>query len=198
LVVPPTRDPRSFGERVQTAADAAAAVAQQAYQDQRDLQKQGLQDINDDQKILLQQHLDDLGGSLTQHLGTWKWYVGELAKLGVNTAGLLDPSAGTGTAGALNVAGAGSESGANGYVKMATGGLGAVSRPTLFLAGEAGPEQFAFSGAGKSFSGGGGDTYYVTVNADRYVGNRTEFAQEVVKAFAQANRRGSVYLPGLK
>ncbi len=35
---------------------------------------------------------------------------------------------------------------------MATGGSGRVSRPTLFLAGERGPEDFAFSGANKSFS----------------------------------------------
>lgn len=37
---------------------------------------------------------------------------------------------------------------------MASGGAGTVTKPTLFMAGEAGPEQFAFSGAGKSFSGG--------------------------------------------
>lgn len=37
---------------------------------------------------------------------------------------------------------------------MAEGGFGRVDRPTLFLAGEAGPEDFAFSGANKSFGGG--------------------------------------------
>ena len=36
-------------------------------------------------------------------------------------------------------------------VPMADGGFGRVTRPTLFLAGEAGPEQYAFSGAGKTF-----------------------------------------------
>jgi len=43
---------------------------------------------------------------------------------------------------------------------MAAGGTGRVTRPTLFLAGEAGPEDYAFSGGGRSFgsSGGGGDT----------------------------------------
>lgn len=41
-------------------------------------------------------------------------------------------------------------------VPMAAGGVGTVSKPTLFLAGEAGSEQFAFSGAGRKFSGGGG------------------------------------------
>lgn len=39
-------------------------------------------------------------------------------------------------------------------IPMANGGIGMVNRPTLFLAGEAGPEQFAFSGAGRSFGGG--------------------------------------------
>lgn len=34
---------------------------------------------------------------------------------------------------------------------MAAGGLGRVYEPTLFLAGEAGPEDFAFSGAHRSF-----------------------------------------------
>ena len=37
---------------------------------------------------------------------------------------------------------------------MAHGGFGRVSRPTLFLAGEAGPEDVAFSGANKEFGGG--------------------------------------------
>lgn len=34
---------------------------------------------------------------------------------------------------------------------MADGGLGKVTKPTLFLAGEAGPEEYAFSGAGRTF-----------------------------------------------
>jgi hypothetical protein len=38
---------------------------------------------------------------------------------------------------------------------MAGGGSGRVSRPTMFLAGERGSEDFAFSGGGKSFGGGG-------------------------------------------
>jgi len=45
-----------------------------------------------------------------------------------------------------------------GYVPMADGGIGRVTKPTLFLAGEAGPEDVAFSGANRSFSGGGGTT----------------------------------------
>lgn len=43
---------------------------------------------------------------------------------------------------------------AQGAVPMASGGSGRVSKPTLFLAGEAGPEEYAFSGGGRSFSGG--------------------------------------------
>ena len=40
--------------------------------------------------------------------------------------------------------------------EMQHGGMGRVSRPTLFLAGEAGPEEFAFSGANKRFGRPGG------------------------------------------
>lgn len=36
---------------------------------------------------------------------------------------------------------------------MAAGGFGTVTKPTLFLAGEAGPEQYAFSGAHRRFAG---------------------------------------------
>jgi len=49
-------------------------------------------------------------------------------------------------------------------IPMASGGMGRVTRPTNFLAGEAGAEDYLFSGGGKSFAdifsgGGGGDTY---------------------------------------
>ena len=37
--------------------------------------------------------------------------------------------------------------------RMASGGMGRVTKPTLFLAGEAGAEDFAFSGGGKRFAG---------------------------------------------
>lgn len=40
--------------------------------------------------------------------------------------------------------------------KMAKGGFGRVNEPTVFMAGEAGPEDFAFSGANKSFGTVGG------------------------------------------
>lgn len=40
-------------------------------------------------------------------------------------------------------------------IPMAAGGMGRVTRPTLFMAGEAGPEEYAFSGGGKSFGTNG-------------------------------------------
>ncbi len=43
-----------------------------------------------------------------------------------------------------------------GAVPMAAGGSGRVTRPTLFLAGEAGAEDVAFSGGNRRFGGGGG------------------------------------------
>lgn len=39
--------------------------------------------------------------------------------------------------------------------EMAAGGTGRVTGPTLFIAGEAGPEDYAFSGANKRFGSGG-------------------------------------------
>jgi hypothetical protein len=41
-----------------------------------------------------------------------------------------------------------------GFIPMAGGGSGVVTRPTMFLAGESGPEQFAFSGANRRFGSG--------------------------------------------
>lgn len=43
-------------------------------------------------------------------------------------------------------------------IPMASGGFGTVHMPTLFLAGERGPEQFAFSGGGKTFDSRSGGT----------------------------------------
>jgi len=40
---------------------------------------------------------------------------------------------------------------------MAAGGFGRVTKPTLFLAGEAGAEDFAFSGGGRRFGSGDAD-----------------------------------------
>jgi hypothetical protein len=41
---------------------------------------------------------------------------------------------------------------------MASGGSGMVTKPTLFLAGEGGREEYAFSGTNKSLSTSGGIT----------------------------------------
>jgi len=50
---------------------------------------------------------------------------------------------------------------------MADGGMGTVTKPTLFLAGEAGREEFAFSGAGKSFGGQSIDVSGIERKLDR-------------------------------
>ena len=48
---------------------------------------------------------------------------------------------------------------------MALGGEGMVTRPTLFLAGEAGPERFKFEPVGQSEGrGGGGGDIYITID----------------------------------
>ena len=54
---------------------------------------------------------------------------------------------------------------------MARGGRGMVKKPTLFLAGEEGPEEFAFSGSGKKFGGasrkaGSGIVQEIHINMD--------------------------------
>lgn len=50
-------------------------------------------------------------------------------------------------------------------VPMAGGGSGRVTRPTLFLAGKDGPEDFAFSGENRRFGGrAGGDVYLAVVD----------------------------------
>jgi TP901 family phage tail tape measure protein len=65
-----------------------------------------------------------------------------------------------------------------GIHEMAAGGFGRVSRPTLFMAGEAGPEEFAFSGAHKSF---GGDVQpSITVNFHGPVLAEEEYIQTTV------------------
>ena len=54
-----------------------------------------------------------------------------------------------------------------GPIPQADGGDWLVTQPTLFLAGEAGPERATFTplGGGNGGGGGGGDTFYVTINA---------------------------------
>ena len=60
---------------------------------------------------------------------------------------------------------------------MARGGRGMVKKPTLFLAGEEGPEEFAFSGTGKRF--GSGSRKAATANIHVHViqdGRETAYA----------------------
>jgi hypothetical protein len=60
-------------------------------------------------------------------------------------------------------------------LQMAKGGSGMVKKPTLFLAGEEGPEEFAFSGSGKSFgSGGGFDDSGIVSKIDELIGAMTQ------------------------
>ncbi len=77
---------------------------------------------------------------------------------------------------------------------MAEGGFGKVTRPTLFLAGEAGPEEFAFSGANKSFGSGGQAP--ITINFNGPVFGEEEYIQTtVVDNVLEAirmNRNGSL------
>lgn len=49
-------------------------------------------------------------------------------------------------------------------IPMAEGGFGTVTRPTLFVAGEKGPEDFAFSGANRKLPGLGGDRAVTALN----------------------------------
>jgi hypothetical protein len=62
-----------------------------------------------------------------------------------------------------------SDEGGTAFASMAAGGFGTVTRPTLFLAGEAGPEQFAFSGANRQFAGGMGGS--ITINFHGFSGS---------------------------
>ena len=61
-------------------------------------------------------------------------------------------------------------------VPMADGGFGRVTRPTLFLAGEAGAEDVAFSGGGKSFGGGVGGRPLVIHNHTNLDGREIAFS----------------------
>jgi TP901 family phage tail tape measure protein len=63
-----------------------------------------------------------------------------------------------------------------GIHEMAAGGFGTVRRPTLFMAGEEGPEDFAFSGANKSFAG----QAPITVNFNGPVFGEEEYIQTTV------------------
>jgi hypothetical protein len=62
---------------------------------------------------------------------------------------------------------------------MATGGAGMVTRPTLFLAGEAGPEKYWFSGAQNQQPAPGGQAS-ITVNFNGPVFGEEEYIQTTV------------------
>jgi hypothetical protein len=53
-----------------------------------------------------------------------------------------------------------------GLKPMAEGGRGIVTRPTLFLAGERGPEEYAFSGANRQFESAGATNVYFAIDKD--------------------------------
>lgn len=70
-------------------------------------------------------------------------------------------------------------------IPMASGGMGRVTRPTLFLAGEAGPEDVAFSGGGKSFKGGGmGGGVVVNVTVEGNVSTERDLADAISQYIA--------------
>jgi hypothetical protein len=77
-------------------------------------------------------------------------------------------------------------------IPMASGGRGRVTRPTLFLAGEAGPEDFAFSGGGKRFSGSSGGVTIqggISVSIQGANKNAAQLAREIAPALVkQINR----------
>jgi len=71
---------------------------------------------------------------------------------------------------------------------MADGGIGRVTRPTLFLAGEAGAEDFAFSGGGRSFRSSGGnasiDTSILSAKLDQVNEQQTRLADYMTGMFS--------------
>lgn len=72
---------------------------------------------------------------------------------------------------------------------MAEGGFGRVTRPTLFLAGEEGPEDFAFSGSNRSFASGAVPDVTVEVHFNGPVFAEEDYIQtKVVDALTQAIR----------
>jgi hypothetical protein len=72
-------------------------------------------------------------------------------------------------------------------VPMASGGYVHVDSPTLFLAGEAGPEDAVFSGGGRSLAGVGANVSIV-VNPSRGM-NERQLAQEVARRVPMELRR---------
>lgn len=69
---------------------------------------------------------------------------------------------------------------------MAAGGVGRVTRPTLFLAGEGGPEDFAFSGGNRAFGGGGGSDAALAEVRDSIEALRRDFRFTIPNLLAKA------------
>jgi hypothetical protein len=87
--------------------------------------------------------------------------------------------------------------------QMAEGGYGTVDRPTWFLAGEAGREQYAFSGANRTFSpaafasvrsdaAAGGTNINVSIGQVGLQESEYEFRDRVGKAVVSAMRAQGV------
>jgi hypothetical protein len=74
-------------------------------------------------------------------------------------------------------------------VPMAEGGMGHVTSPTLFLAGEAGGEDFAFSGGGRRF--GGGPSVDVSLLQSEIQGLRRDLTTIMPTLVEQAARHGA-------
>jgi hypothetical protein len=67
-----------------------------------------------------------------------------------------------------------------------------VTKPTLFLAGEAGAEEVAFSGAGKRFGGGGGGVTIqggISISISGVQKSAKELAREIAVELPRAINR---------
>jgi phage-related protein len=84
-----------------------------------------------------------------------------------------------------SVSGSGGDAAAGTYL-MANGGAGVVSRPTMFLAGEAGPEHYSFTPLGRGRGGGGGVT--INISGDVVGLSKTELAEELGRIWTQQRR----------
>lgn len=155
-------------------ADKAAAAETQTYNDARSAQLQNLNDWLDDQKTSLEagtetwdqfwagafsdapaKYAPDAVSSLQGVLDQMQAIANLQGQIDANSAAL-----GSGKAPSISLAGGltvgAGVIGAGFGGAFANPGAGTVSKPTWFLAGEAGQEDYAFSGAGKSFGGGCG------------------------------------------
>ena len=74
------------------------------------------------------------------------------------------------------------------YVPMAQGGSGTVTKPTLFLAGEAGPEDYAFGPKRKGGLSGGSPSITIVQNIAGSVLVDKQLRQMAVGAVARAGR----------